>query len=111
MSLPSARQSVTTADDQGNTQFTRPWFLFLQSVNDSLPANDKPIVITVGASPFAYMAPTTGTLVINGGTVSLINYTRSGVNVTMTGGVIPISSGDTVTVTYSVVPSMTFIRR
>lgn len=70
------------------------------------------IPITPGASPFAYTALAEGLVTVVGGTVSAISITR-GATVVPTGvtaGSFPVSQGDIVTVTYSVVPtSMNFI--
>jgi len=67
--------------------------------------------ITPGASPYAYVAPASGTVVITGGTVSAIALIRQGTSIAsgLTGGLIPVSRLDTVNVTYSAVPSMTFL--
>lgn len=68
------------------------------------------VAITVGASPFTYTAPNPGRVVIQGGTVSLIELGRNGAFVT-TGiivGVIPVSRDDQIRVTYTVLPTLTF---
>lgn len=79
----------------------------------ALPSQDAPAAITVSASPFSYKAPGSGVVVITGGTVSLIEYGRGAVFTTsgLTTGLVPISRGDTVRVTYTVAPTMTFIKR
>lgn len=70
------------------------------------------IAITPGASPFAYTALAEGSVTVAGGTVSAISITR-GATVVPTGataGIFPLSQGDIITVTYSVVPTtMNFI--
>lgn len=78
-----------------------------------LPSFNAPVAITVGASAFSYVAPDAGYVIVTGGTVSVIAYGRGGV-FTTTGlitGIIPVSKGDTVRVTYAVLPTMTFIKR
>lgn len=81
---------------------------------DMPPASlTTPQTITVGGSPFAYTVPADGVVVINGGTVSLVTYTRNGVAVTLgiVGGTIPVFKGDVVTVTWVVTaPTMTLIQ-
>ncbi len=64
-------------------------------------------------SPFTWVAPTRGAVIVSAGTVSLIQYGRFGVLNTLgiTGGIFEISKGDTVRVTYLVPPTMTFIPR
>ena len=78
----------------------------------STPALDAPSSITVGASPFTYAALSDGLVVVDGGTVSLVQYGRGAVltGLGLIGGAIPVLSGDTVKVTWAVSePSMTFI--
>lgn len=81
-------------------------------LNAPVPAaSNVPVVITIGASPFAYTAPANGTVVFNAGTVSAITLTRgSNPAVAYPIGVVPVAAGDVVTVTYSVAPtSMDFV--
>lgn len=70
-------------------------------------------VLTVGASPFTYTAPFAGTVAVTGGTVSAIAIIRQGATVAtgLVTGLIPASRGDQVRVTYSALPTMTFIPR
>ena len=67
--------------------------------------------VPVGASPFAYVAGERGSVCITGGTVSSVTLTRHGVTVNpgSLAGYVPVSQGDTVTVTYSVAPTIDFI--
>ncbi|KVD81920.1 hypothetical protein WS62_23475 [Burkholderia sp. ABCPW 14] len=70
--------------------------------------------LTVGASPFAYTAQAAGTVVISGGTVSAVTLKRgspAAISVGETAGVVPVSAGDIVTVTYTVAPTMDFVPR
>lgn len=69
--------------------------------------------VTVGASPFTYVAQDAGRIVVQGGTVSLIELGRKASFVTLgiTAGVIPVSRGDSVRVTYTVLPTMTFFKQ
>lgn len=71
--------------------------------------------ITVGASPFTY---TNGTIyeedvIIQGGTVSLIQFSRGGVatDTGFTSGIVRLSPNDSVVVTYSASPNMTLVPR
>lgn len=66
--------------------------------------------VSLGASPFVYTARTIGHLFITGGTVSAISLVRSGIAVACPSNTfIPMAANDSVTVTYSVLPTMTFI--
>ena len=65
--------------------------------------------ITVGASPFAYIATAAGSVAIAGGTTSNATLTRAAVVVyssPRTTDIIPVRAGDVVTVTYTVAPTM-----
>lgn len=42
ITLPSARQPVTEVDDAGRTYFTRPWFLFFQTVFNRIGGANAP---------------------------------------------------------------------
>lgn len=63
--------------------------------------------ISVGASPFTYTASFNGWVRITGGTVSNITLTRTS-GYTVTGDIFPVSRGDSLTVTYSGLPTMIF---
>lgn len=76
-------------------------------------SQSAPAAITVAASPFSAKVDGDGHVLVTGGTVSLIEIGRGGVFTTtgITVGIVPVSRGDTVRVTYTVLPTMTFIRR
>lgn len=69
--------------------------------------------VTPVASPYTYTATQPGSLSVQGGTVSLATYARAGVSLTLglTGGLIPVATGDKVTITYAVAPTINFIPR
>jgi hypothetical protein len=72
---------------------------------------ERPIAaITVGASPFVYTSSTIGNLYVAGGTVSAVVLARSSVTLAAaTNRFIPMAANDTVTITYSVLPTVTFV--
>lgn len=112
--IPAARQPVTEKGPGGEPLFTRPWYLSLQGLFQRVAnSGAAPIAITVGASPFIYAADTDGNLIVTGGTVTAIAYGRGGVFTTIgiTTGLVPVFAGDSVRVTYTVLPTMTFIKR
>lgn len=89
------------------------WFRFWQGLWSGTPTGPQS-VITVKSSPFSYVAPAGGSVLISGGTVSQIQYSRDGANFYVTGqtaGMLPVSQGDTLVVTYSVPPTMVFFPR
>ena len=69
--------------------------------------------ITPGASPYTYRTQQEGTLSVVGGTMSALSLTRSGVSVSLAVStpMIPLSPGDTVTITYTVAPTLKLIPR
>ena len=75
------------------------------------PVAGIPVGIAVGASPFTYTATKAGAVIVNGGTLSLIQFGRGGALYTLgvLAGVAPVWAGDTVVVTYVVAPTMTFM--
>lgn len=75
------------------------------------PAAQPVASITVTASPFTYTVPANGTVVVNGGIVSAIAISRQGTSVTtgLIDAVLPVSRLDQVTVTYTGLPTMTFL--
>lgn len=80
-----------------------------QSVLSTAPAVQA---VTPGASPYTFTAPDPGKLVVQGGTVSLIELGRGSTFVTtgLTSGIVPVARGDLVRVTYTVVPTVNFFR-
>lgn len=73
-----------------------------------------PFGITVGASPFVYVAPYAMAIIVAGGSVSVLTYSRGGVSAALglLGGSIELSAGDSLTVTWLVTkPTMTGIPR
>lgn len=74
------------------------------------PAAEATIVIT--ASPFTYVAPRGGSVIVSGGTVSQIQFARTKGAPYVTGqtaGMFSVGFGDMLIVTYSGVPTMTFV--
>jgi len=85
------------------------WYQFF--VRLSQLSAERPIAtIAVGTSPFVYTAFTIGNVFISGGMVSDIELTRSGVSLACPENVfIPVAANDTVTITYTGLPTMTFV--
>lgn len=67
--------------------------------------------IALTGSPFSFTASVKGTAFVSGGTVSLIQITRSRVTMTtgQTSGNVPLAQGDVLIVTYSVAPTIKFV--
>ena len=104
--LPS-RLLRLVKDDAGLPHET--WYQFF--IRLAQLSAERPIeAISVGVSPFVFTARTIGHVFITGGTVSARSLGRSGVALAVPSDIfIPVAANDTVTVTYSVLPTMTFI--
>lgn len=107
---PNAPSWAVQIVDPKSGQLTQPWHGYLAQ----LAGAPGPIVpnIVLGTSPFAYKAPSNGTISVHGGTVSSITIARarvSGVNVGFTSGSVSVAANDVVTITYSVAPTINFI--
>jgi len=90
---------------------TATWFRFWANLFQGLaPGGEFPVVGT--GSPFTYTAPQGGFIILTGGAVSAVEFSRDGVtfyNYGTTTGAFPLSSSDRIRVTYTVVPVMTFV--
>jgi hypothetical protein len=90
---------------------SKDWYFFWAGLFKGLaPGNVEPVV--VGPSPFIYTALKRGSMIVNGGTVSLIEFSRDGVtffDVGATAGMFALNASDQLRVTYTVPPTMTFV--
>lgn len=69
--------------------------------------------ITVGASPYLFTSLGIGHALVSGGTVSSITWSRDGSTYLATGqtaGFFPLELTDSIIITYTVAPTLTFIR-
>lgn len=84
------------------------WSRFFQGLV-SPPSQVEPV--TVGASPFDFTSSEPGSLVVRAGTVSAISLVRGGSALALgvTSGLIPVGIDDTIRITYTVAPTVTFI--
>lgn len=89
----------------------RTWYQFWTDIWKGKPQGGIATQL-VTASPFTYQALTKGFMVVQGGTVSLIQFSRDGITNVTTGqtfGCIPLAQGDLVIITYSVAPTITWV--
>lgn len=89
----------------------RAWYMFFSDVWKGKPQGAI-MPITVGASPFTYQVETKGFMIVQGGTVTVIQFTRDGItniNTGVTSGCIPLSQGDSIIVTYTGAVRMTWV--
>lgn len=89
----------------------KDWYLFFVNLfQGRAPAAVVPT--TPGASPYTYTAPVKGFMLITGGTVSLVEFSRDGVtyySYGTTSGQFQVNASDLIRVTYTVAPTMTFV--
>lgn len=112
---PSVRQPATEPDERQNQVHSRPWFLFFKQLGERIlnvvPGQTVAAVVTLGTSPATYVAGEIGVVIVQGGTVSSIEIGRRAVftNIGVTAGPVPVSRGDSVRVTYTAAPTVTYI--
>jgi hypothetical protein len=90
---------------------SKDWFFYWAGLFNGLaPAAE--VAITVGASPYDYSAPVKGSVIVSGGTVSAIAFSRDGTTFYTTGqtsGMFTLNAQDRLRVTYTVLPTLTFV--
>ncbi|MDE2098334.1 MAG: hypothetical protein KGL39_13860 [Patescibacteria group bacterium] len=104
--LPNYRQAMSS---KGSME--RTWYQFLSDVWKGKPAAGVS-ALTATSSPFRYQADSKGFMLVQGGTVILVQFSRDGninYNTGQTQGVFPLAQGDTLIVTYSATPAVTWI--
>ncbi len=106
--LPTYDQPIVT---KGYT--TRGWYSAWSGLITG-QATGPAAPVTPSVSPYTYKAEQGGTLIIQGGTVSMVSFSRDGVtnfNTGQTQGMFPLSQGDLLIITYSGAPNLTFVPR
>jgi hypothetical protein len=89
----------------------KDWFFYWAGLFNGLPPAAE-IAVTPGVSPYVYSAPVKGSVIVNGGTVSAIAFSRNGTTFYTTGqtsGMFTLNAQDRLRVTYTVTPTMTFV--
>lgn len=89
---------------------SKVWYFFFKSLyTGASPGPEGPVTLT--GSPFTYSATQRGFLIVQGGTVSLVQFSRGSTNYTtgQTQGCFPVSAGDRLIINYSVAPTVTFV--
>jgi hypothetical protein len=90
---------------------TKDWYFFWSGLFRGLaPGNVEEV--TVGASPYVYSAIRRGSMIVAGGTVSLIEFSRDGTifyDVGTIAGMFTLNASDQLRVTHAGVPDMTFV--
>lgn len=89
--------------------------VILQPISAAAAAAALPMQsIAASSNPVVFTAPRDGSLSVQGGTVSLVSFSRGGTAITLglTGGLIPMATGDKVSITWVLTaPTLNFIPR
>lgn len=89
----------------------RDWYFFFSGLFRGLPPGNVETV-TVGASPYIYSAARRGFLILTGGTVSAVAFSRDGTTFYSYGttvGQFAVSAADQVRITHTGAPTVTFV--
>lgn len=90
---------------------SKDWYFFFTGLFKGLaPSNVEDVVL--GASPYIYTAPVKGFVLLTGGTVSSVEFSRDGTTFYTTGatsGQFVMSAADQLRITYSVAPNSIFV--
>lgn len=110
--LPTYEQPLLTG--RGGKNIARGWYSYWAGLFEGQPTGPvAPLV--VGPSPFTYLASEAGSVIVQGGTTTQIQFSRGDGNFYMTGttaGMFALAKGDSLVVTYSVGPPIaTFVPR
>jgi hypothetical protein len=92
-------------------KITTPWYTHFANTFTGKPP-DAESTVAVTPSPMTYTVQQKGFLIVQGGTVSLIQFSRGLVANHTTGqtqGCFPLSQGDSLIITYSAAPNLTWV--
>ena len=104
--IPTYDQQLTEGD---NT--SKVWYRFLKDLWQGVPPASETKISPI-ASPYSYQATQRGFVIVQGGTVSMVQWSRTTGTNRATGaiqGTFPLSAGDNLIITYSAVPTVTFV--
>lgn len=97
--------------DPKSRNTTKDWYFFFAGLFQGLPP-EKEVGVTLTGSPFVYSAPKKGSVIVSGGTVSAIDFSRDGTTFYSTGataGMFTVNKSDLLRITYTVAPTVTFV--
>ena len=107
--MPTYNQPLTI---KGETH--RTWYGFFSGLATGKPTGIV-AAVTLNQSPFTYTAPSGGSLIVNGGSTTQIQFSRDGAALFVTGqtaGMFPMALGDQIVITYSMAPpTVNFVPR
>lgn len=104
--IPTYTQPLTKGDNMSASW--RRWF---HDIEVGTPPSNEQTIIPTG-SPFTYQALLRGYVIIQGGSVSQVSFSRTPAifyNTGQTSGMFSVNLGDSLKVTYSMAPTMVFV--
>jgi hypothetical protein len=99
--MPTYQEPLNT---KGQT--TRGWYQFFTGLLQGQPTQAVQVV-TLGPSPYSFVAPVGGTLILNAGSTTGVAFSRDGNNYYQTNqtvGMFPVSQGDILLISYPMAP-------
>lgn len=90
---------------------SKDWYFFWAGLFRGLPPENV-TAVALGVSPYEYTAPRGGSIIVSGGTVSLLEFSRDGTtyyNVGAVAGMFRLGATDRFRITYTVPPTTTFV--
>ncbi len=87
------------------------WYRYFQQNESGTPPSSE-MPVTIAGSPFSFTAPSKGFVILSGGTVGNVMFSRTTGTFYLTGqtaGVFPMAQNDVLKVTYSVRPTLIFV--
>jgi hypothetical protein len=92
------------------------WYRFFQDLDSGRPPEDVEPLTPTGSPFVVHQSDHAGFLIVNGGTVSMIEFYRNvqntsgpGINIGVVAGCLPLGQEDSYKITYSVAPTLTFV--
>lgn len=104
--VPTYDQQMTPGNHNDST-----WYRYFQQNEKGTPPSTE-VTVNLGASPFSFAAPAKGFVILSGGTVSVVMFSRTPGVFYLTGqtaGLFTMAQNDVLKVTFSVKPSLVFV--
>jgi hypothetical protein len=112
MSTVQYRQPPTYTEQIATGQRNNQnWYRYFTQAELGTPPSGE-VTLSPVSSPFAYTAPSKGFVIVSGGTVTSIMFSRTQNQFYLTGqtsGMFPVSQNDVLKVTFTAAPTMVFV--
>lgn len=94
-----------------NNNTSAAYYRWMQATENGIPPSGE-TVLTPSASPYIYTATRRGFVIVSGGTVSYLGFSRTPgtfYNTGQTAGSFPVNQGDQLSIVYSAAPTVVFV--